>query len=89
MLDCPTGVLLARAASLQGGWGEVQSLPITAKPKLDSVREAFHVDELRKGDKFEEFRFEVQANGLFGLSLIMPTLKIVTSPCFLSLFEFS
>jgi hypothetical protein len=47
--------------------------PITAKPKLDSVREAFHVDELRKGDKFEEFRFEVQTNGMFGLSLIMPT----------------
>ena len=40
-------------------WGEVESLPITEKLKLYTVREAFHIDELRKGDKVEEFRFEI------------------------------
>ena len=40
-------------------WGRGISLPITEKLKLYTVREAFHIDELRKGDKVEEFRFEI------------------------------
>jgi hypothetical protein len=55
-------------------WGRGSTLPITEKLKLYAVREAFHIDELRKGDKVKEFRFEIQTSGMFGLSLIMPTI---------------
>ena len=64
--------LAANISELPGGWGRPNLSLVTTKPKLDSVREAFYADELRKCDKLEELRFEVQAHRMFGLSHILP-----------------